>query len=419
MEIARTRYLIAGASHAGLAALHAIHLADADGAVTMIGGDEALPYSPTVLPYVVSGKSDPASVFLRDADYFAARRTDYRRGRRLARLDAARKVAELDDGSALGFDKLLLATGARPKIPPIEGLDAVPFHVLRTLDDAVRLRDGLAAAHHAIVLGAGLIGMHAAEHMHRAGARVTLVELQPQVLPGYFDATAAGMIAQAFEAAGVTVRTGARATRVAAASAGLSMTLDTGESLAGDLLLVGTGASPIMDYLQDQAVACDRGILVDERMRTSAADVWAAGDVAQGPNFYDAARVLNGILPDAVEQGRVAGMAMAGDPGGAAYRGAVPLNTYGFFGRHAICVGSNAEPPGTEVVVRTDEAAGRYLKIVLDGDRLHGIFAIDTPIDAGIMWELMRRRVDLGPLRAQFLAEPRDTARILMSKLWR
>lgn len=414
-----TRYLIAGASHAGLAALHAIRLADAEGTVTMIGGDEALPYSPTVLPYVVSGKSDPQRVFLRDEAYFSDNRADYRRGRRLARLDALHRIAELDDGSALQFDKLLLATGARPLIPAIPGLGTVPFHVLRTLDDALRLKSGLAGARRAVVLGAGLIGMHAAENMRRAGAAVTLVELQRQVLPGYFDETAAAMIARAFEAAGVDVRTGARVMSVAPAAAGFALGLENGESLEGDLLLVGAGVTPVMDYLQDAAVARDRGILVDDRMRTSASDIWAAGDVAQGPDFYDTAPVLNGILPDAVEQGRVAGMAMAGDPAAASYRGAVPLNTYGFFGRHAICVGSNAAPPAADVVMRVDAAAEQYLKMILDGDRLHGIFAINTPIDAGIMWELIRRRTDLGPVREQFLAAPRDTARVLMSRLWR
>ena len=99
----QTDYLIAGASHAALAALQAIRMADGERTLTVIGKDEALPYSPTVLPYVVSGRSDPERVFLRDEGYFARQHSDFRRGRRLARLDPARKIAELDDGSTLGF----------------------------------------------------------------------------------------------------------------------------------------------------------------------------------------------------------------------------------------------------------------------------------------------------------------------------
>lgn len=415
----QTDYLIAGASHAALSALHAIRMADGERTLTVIGKDEALPYSPTVLPYVVSGRSDPQRVFLRDEAYFARQRSDFRRGRRLARLDPARKIAELDDGSTLTFGKLLLATGARPLIPDVRGLAGVPYHVLRTLDDAVRLRGALAGAQHAVVLGAGLVGLHAAENLRHGGARVTVIELQSQILPGYFDAEAAAIIACAFEGAGVEIRTGVRVTAVAAAPRGFTITLDDGESLAGDLLLVGAGVTPVMDYLNDSAIARDRGILVDASMRTSAGDIWAAGDVAQAPSFYDAQLVLNGILPDAVEQGRIAGMAMAGDPACQGYRGAVPLNTYSYFGRHAVSVGSNVAPPTAKVVITGDAAVERYLKVIIDQGRLHGIFAINTPLDAGILWELVRRRTDLGPVEDQFVAQPRQTARLLMSRLWR
>lgn len=415
-----THYLIAGASHAALAAMHAIRMTDNDAALTVVGADDTLPYSPTVLPYVVSGRSDPSGVFLRDEAYFTGIRAEYRRGRRLAKLDAGGKVATLDDGGSIRFEKLLLATGARPAMPAVAGLDTVRYHVLRTLDDALRLKSGLAAGtRHALVLGAGLIGLHAAENMRRAGARVTVIELQPQVLPGYFDETAAAMIARVFAGAGVEIRTATRVMQAEPRAEGVALRFDGDESLAGDLLLVSTGVAPVMDYLGDSPIARDRGILVDARMHTSADDVWAAGDVAQAAGFYDPQPVLNGILPDAVEQGRIAGMAMAADPAVADYRGAVPLNTYGYFGRHAVSVGSNEAPESAEVVVRHDDAAERYLKIILDGGRLHGIFAINTPLDAGILWELVRRRTDLTPFRERFLAEPRATGRLLMSHLWR
>jgi phenylglyoxylate dehydrogenase epsilon subunit len=415
----QTDYLIAGASHAALAALHAIRLADVDRTVTVIGKDASLPYSPTVLPYVVSGRSDPARVFLKDDAYFSGQRTDFRKGRHLARLDPAAKIAELDDGQMLKFGKLLLATGARPVIPDVRGLDGVPYHVLRTLDDAQRLRGALASTRHAIVLGAGLIGLHAAENLRHGGARVTVVELQPQILAGYFDATAAAIIASAFTQEGVEIRTGRRLMEVSPAVQGFTVGLDNGESLSGDLLLIGAGVEPVMEYLQDSSIARDRGILVDDTMRTSVSDIWAAGDVAQAPGFYDARPVLNGILPDAVEQGRIAGMAMAEDPALQAYRGAVPLNTYTYFGRHAVSVGSNLAPPAAKSVIKADAGADRYLKIILDEGRLHGIFAINTPLDAGILWELVRRRTDLSAIEDQFVAQPRETARLLMSRLWR
>ena len=412
-------YLIAGASHAALAAAQAIRLHDEAGSVTVIAREQVLPYSPTVLPYVVSGRSDPERVSLCDADHFGRARIGLRRGSGVAGLDAAAHRIALEDGTELHFGKLLLATGARPVIPPIRGLESVPYHVLRTLDDAVHLRASLGRARRAIVVGGGLVGLHAAENLCKAGVAVTVVELKEQLLPGYFDATASALITRAFERAGVCIRTRVSVTAAVRAGEAIVLRLADDSELTADLLVVGAGVAPVMDYLDGAAVAVDRGILVDATMRTSAADVWAAGDVAQAPGFYDAKPVLNGILPDAVEQGRIAGMAMAGDPALAGYRGAVPLNTFGYFGRYAVSVGSNDEPAGAEVVVRTAPEREHYLKIILSEGCLHGIFAINVLLDAGVLWELIRRRTDLRPVREQFLAAPRETARILMSRLWR
>jgi phenylglyoxylate dehydrogenase epsilon subunit len=414
-----THYLIAGASHAALSALEAIRMADADRELTLVAKDDCLPYSPTVLPYVVSGHARPERIFLQDERYFERTRTAYLRGRSVTRVDTETHVARLSDGTELKYEKLLLATGARPAVPPIPGLERVPMHVLHTLDDALELRERLPSARRAIVLGGGLIGMHAAENLRQGGADVTLIEIQPQVLPAYFDADAAAIIARTFVNAGVDVLVDTRVRSVAPRDGGLTLQLAGGESLQGDLLVIGTGVTPVMDYLEGTPVATDRGILVDDTMRTNVSDVWAAGDVAQARGFYTSTPVLNGILPYAVEQGRIAGMAMAEDPALETYRGGVPLNTYSFWGRHAMAVGTNAAPARAEVVKRLDEEHERYLKIILEGNRLHGIFGVNEMFDAGVMWELILRRVDLGPVRERFLTHPNEAARAVMSRTWR
>lgn len=417
----RTHYLIVGASHAALAALHAIRMVDTERGITVVGKDDGLPYSPTVLPYVVSGRADAQRVVLRDSDYFRRHGVDYLSGSELAGIAPERNVARLANGEELNYAKLLLATGARPVLPPIDGLQDVSFHVLRTLDDALELRRALPSARQAVVLGAGLIGMHAAENFAEAGASVTIVEMQSQVLPGYFDAEAGELIRQAFASHGVCILAGSRVVRARRDGAGCMLTLAGGHELAADLLLIGTGVRPVTDYLQGAGVELDRGILVDEAMRTNVANIWAAGDVAQARGFYDGERIINGILPDAVEQGRVAGQTMAEDPGLKPYAGGVPLNTYNFFGQTALSVGVDRLPDGAacEEFKRLDRDRGRYLKIVLSGDRLVGIFAVNVPFDAGIMWELILRRIDLSPIKDRFLERPQETARLLMSKTWR
>ena len=194
----QTKYLVVGSSHAALEAVTAIRMHDPEGSLTLLTRDPHLPYSPTVLPYVVSGRSAPDAIFLRDEKFFARQKVQLKRGTALKALHAERNAAELADGSEIAYEKILLATGAAPAIPPIPGLDQVAYHVLRTLDDATKLNAAIRNSKQAVVLGAGLVGMHAAENLVKAGASVTIVEMAKQLTDGYFDAIAAGLIEKAF-----------------------------------------------------------------------------------------------------------------------------------------------------------------------------------------------------------------------------
>jgi len=416
-----TKYLVVGSSHAALEAVQAIRMHDADGSLTLLTRDTHLPYSPTVLPYVVSGRSAPENVILRDEAWFGTQKVAYVRGRAVISLHVERNLAELDDGSEIAYEKLLLATGASPAIPPIPGIDSVRYHVLRTLDDATGLHVAMKQAKQAVVLGAGLVGMHAAENLVKAGVPVTIVEMAKQLTDGYFDATAAGLIEKAFTDNGARIMTGSRVVKLEPSAIGARLTLESGATLEADLLLVATGVRANMDFLNGSGalIAHDRGVLVDDGMQTSVANVWAAGDVAQARGFFSEQKMMNAILPDAAEQGRIAGQAMAGDPGLRRYPGGIPLNTYHFFGRHAISVGSSKVPEGGEVVTRYDEASGRYLKAIFLDGRLRGIYGVNEFFDGGVMCQLILRGIDLAPVRERFLAEPMKVGRELMSKLWR
>ena len=418
----RTHYLIVGASHAALSALHAIRLHDSEQEITLLTRDDSLPYSPTVLPYVVSGRSAPERVFLRDEGYFAQHKVNYLRGAKVQKVDAGASAVELADGNKIEFDKLLLATGAAPMLPPIPGLAGLKHHVLRTLADAIALREALPRIKRALVLGGGLIGMHAAENLAKGGVAVSVVEMQPHELAGYFDPEASSMIEKAFAAKGVRLFLDASVASFAAQGGGCRAKLADGTELDADLLLVATGVAPVTDFLAGSGVETERGVLVDEHMRTNIANIWAAGDVAQARGFFTRERIINGILPDAVDQGRIAGMAMAEDPGTKSYAGGVPLNTYSFFGQQAVSVGVHEtalEPSGVEVKKQVDAEENRYLKIVLKDGKLAGIFGVNSAFDPGIMWELILRAIDLGEEKLAFLRSPQQTARALMSRNWR
>jgi phenylglyoxylate dehydrogenase epsilon subunit len=307
-------------------------------------------------------------------------------------------------------------------LPPISGLKDAPYHVLRTLDDAVGLHRAAQKAKSVIVLGAGLIGMHAAENLAKRGRKVTVVEAMPHVLPGYFDEQAAGLVQRVFSEAGIKIITGSAVTHARGSNGGCLVSLESGEDLSADLLMVATGVKSNIDYLAESGIGVDEGILVDEMMRTNAEGIWAAGDVAQAQSFFGEGKRINAILPNAVEQGRIAGMDMVGDPAVKPFQGGLPMNTYRFMGNNAFSVGMSQIPEGDEgydVEQVSLPKRLQYQKLIFKEGRLVGATGINTNMDPGIMLQLIGRKVDLEEVKAQFIASPVDTGRILMSRLWR
>jgi phenylglyoxylate dehydrogenase epsilon subunit len=417
-----TNYLIVGSSHAGLAAADAIRMQDKEGPLTLVSQENSPPYSPTILPYVVSGRIDPAKVFLRDAAALDRLGVLFMKGSRVTGVNTAERTVTLTTGDSLKYEKALLATGAEPKAPPIPGLQETPFYVLRTLEDAVKLREAVKGVRTALVLGAGLIGMHAAENLARSGIKVIVVEALSQVLPGYFDEEAAKMIERVFSAQGVDTVTGVRVLGVAWSNGTASISLSSGKALSVDLVLVATGVKPRVHFLQGSGVKIDQGILVDERMRTSTAGIWAAGDVAQARDFFDPAKRISATLPNAVDQGRIAGMDMAGDPATKDFTGSIGLNTYKFFGHRAFAAGMSGMSR-TDANFEVDQillpSSFKYQKLVFQDNCLVGALGVNSDLDPGVMVQLIRRRINLEEVKGKFAAAPVEMSRILMSRIWR
>ncbi|MGA8154648.1 MAG: FAD-dependent oxidoreductase [Rhodoplanes sp.] len=413
-----SKHLIVGSSHAALEAATAIRFLDTEGSVTLLTRDARLPYSPTILPYVVSGRSEPNNVILRDETWFRDNAINFVPRATVIAIDPSQSSLRLDSNETWTYERLLIATGAAPVLPPVHGLADFAFHVLRSMDDAIDLRAAIGAAKSAIVLGAGLIGMHAAENMAKAGIAVTVVELEKHVLSAYFEPRASKIIEDVFARNGVRMLTGRTIVGVDGAGDRCFAALDDGRKIVADLLLVCVGAKPNVKFLDESGIEINSGIVVDDRMRTNLPNIWAAGDVAEAGSLWGG-KVVNGILPNAVEQGRIAGLDMADDSALVPFPGAVPLNTYSFFGQQAVSVGRGEAGVDCEIAESVDDEKSIYRRIVLRDDQLVGIATINNFVDAGIMWQLIRRRVDLSAVKAAFVAAPRTTGRQLMSQLWR
>ncbi len=415
-------YLIVGCSHAGLSALEAIRQKDEDGLITILSAEHTLPYSPTILPYVISGEKRVDEISLRDESYFKTLNAVFKPGHIVTKVDPVQKQVTLNTGDILGYDKLLLATGADAAVPPFSGIESVSHHVVRTLEDATQLRRSIENSTSAIVIGAALIAMHTAENLAQAGLKVTMVVRRQVSLFAYFDGDAARMIEGIFSENGVVIETGSGVEKVASSKDGCEVVLESGRILSADLLLLATGVRPRTDYLKGANIDIQQGILVNETMRTSVGDIWAAGDVAQAPGFFDPGKTVNATLPNASVQGRIAGMDMAADPALKPYPGSSGLNTFHFFGHHGFSLGlATISKSSGDIEVNTIylPSSKQYQKLVFQNNRLAGVSAINAELDPGILRELIQRKIDLSDVKEQFTTDPLNTGRLLMTKRWR
>ncbi len=421
----KTEYLIIGSSHAGLAAADEIRMNDDAGSLAMVTMEDLLPYSPTVLPYIISRKVLVPQIYLRDAEYFKTQRIDFVKGKAVTRVDPETRAVMLSDGSRISYEKLLVASGAEPTIPRVENLVKVPFLKLRTMADALHHLDVIPKARSAIVMGTGLVGMHAAENFVHRGMHVDVIRARarknPRIMPNYFDEEFSGMIQKVFESHDVNFYLTDHAVRVAYEGEEFTATLSSGKALRAGMLLVCTGIKPRTEFLSHSSVKVDEGILVDRKMRTSVDHIWAAGDVAQAEDFFGPSKILNAILPDAVLQGKIAGADMSGGRLDSDYVGGISMNTFNFFGNRAFSIGVNDSENGKgyRIEKTISPSANVYQKMVFQGNVLVGMTAVNSNLDPGIIMNLIKGRVDLEEGCPEFVGNPFNVSRRLMWKLWR
>lgn len=386
------RYLILGNSAAGVAAARSIRRADPAGEITIVG-DELYPYYARVLiSYYLGGLVTRDRLWLAGEEWYRRQRVQLIAGRRAVAVDVGSRRVRLDDGRELPYDRLLVATGASPQQIDVPGSNLAGVFTLRTVDDAAAIRKFARPGGRALVVGGGMVGLKAAEGLHARGLEVRLVVSSGRILSQAMDGTGAELVRRAIVAAGFTVHLEEDVVALEGRERVAAAVLRSGAAVPADVLVVGKGVQPNVDFLQGSGIEVDRGILVDDYLATSVPDIYAAGDVAQA---YDRAwqnRRLNAIWGNAVEQGRLAGLNMAGHR--TAYCGGIGRNSMVVNGLGVIS-GGIVNPPeaGYEVVTRLDEKRSCYRKAVLRGRRLVGMVAVGPPDGAGGFQTLIGREV--------------------------
>jgi nitrite reductase (NADH) large subunit len=386
------RYVIVGNGVAGVTAAQGIVRADPAAEVDVFGAERWPYYRRPRLWEFLAGEIEQEALYFRPPEWYAAKGIEVHLGVRVTGLDPAGHRLRLADGSSIGYDRLLLATGARPFVPPFAGADAAGqdgVFTLRTLDDARAMKAYVNGIGSAVVIGCGLLGLETARALLSLGLEVTVLESAPHLLPRQLDAEGAQVLQARLEAMGLRYLTGAETEAIVGNGRVMGVRLKDGCLVEGQLVLISTGIRSRVELAREAGLEVDRGLTVDERLRTSAADVYAAGDVAQFEG------IVYGIIPAATEQARVAAANMVADPstgpstgsgrssghgGSAIYSGTVPATTLKIVGIDLTCLG-DATAAGDEFVVlrQVDPATGVYRRLALrDGKIVGAILLGDT-----------------------------------------
>jgi len=387
------RYIIVGNSAGAISAARELRKVEESGSLLMLSEEPHAAYSrPLIAKHVSEGK-DIAAMQIVPHEFYGNSGIELRLSTRAASLDAAAHTLQLAEGSVVGWDRLLLATGSTPIIPPIPGNSRSGVYTFATYDDAKAVASHLPAVRHAVVIGGGFIGLSAADALLKRGIAVTIVEMQPRILSQMLDAAASCIVEDAAAASGAVVMTGRRVTSIdddkGPGTSVTSVVLDDGTRIPCEMVVLAVGVRPRTE-LASRNLSVGRGIIVDEQMQTSCADVFACGDACQSRDFVRGVSNVMAVWPNAVTGGAVAGANMAGLS--RAYEGGTTLNALPYFGLSIASAGVVEDDSATTDVVVAG-GKGSYRKVILRNGVVIGmVFAGDTG-RCGLIHMLMKRKV--------------------------
>ncbi len=400
-------YVIIGNSVAAVGAIRSIRSIDQQGNITVISRERHSAYGRPLISYLLGGViTDKRMSYLPD-DFYEKNRINLLLNSEVVSVDGKKCMVKLAAGDTVNYDRLLIATGGDPFVPPIEGLAGKEkIFTFTTWDDAAKLKGIADDIRHAVVIGGGLIGLKAAEGLHLLGKKVTIIELADRILSAAFDRPAGRIVAKKMKANGIDVITEDTVVSIEGDGPDISgVVLKSGDFIPCDTVIVAIGVRPAAGFLKGSHIEVNRGIVVDDRMETTLKGVFAAGDVAEARDFFTSVRNPMPIWPDAYIQGDIAGTSMAGSK--KEYAGGLAMNSIEFFKVSTISMGITniSNPDEYEVLTYQDMETYNYRKIVLQGTRLVGAVLVGNVERAGIFAGLIREKVDVTTLKEHLLSQ--------------
>ncbi len=399
------QHIIVGAGPAGVVAAETLRITDPGADITIIGDEPEPPYSRMAIPYFLSDKIDESGSYLRDTgQHFEALNIELLQ-QRVDGIDSENKRVILQDGSARNYDKLLIATGSHPVNPPIPGLDLPQVHSCWTLEDARNIIRLAQSGSNVVLIGAGFIGCIVLEALVKRGVNLTVVETGSRMVPRMLDDKAGGLLETWCKSKGVDVHTSCSVASVSTSGdERVEVSLSDGSKLEATLVITATGVKANTDLLEATDIETDFGVLVNRRMQSSNADVYAAGDVAQGVDFSTATQQVQAIQPTATDHGRIAALNMAGAV--IEHQGTLNMNVLDTLGLVSCSFGLWMGVEGGDQAEAYNPDEFQYINLQFDGNYLVGASCVGKTQHIGVLRGLIESRIDLRQWKLRLMQTP-------------
>lgn len=393
------RIAIIGNGICGISAARTI-LEDAPNKKISIFTDEEYHYYPRPrLMQLLSEKTDVSRLFPYGEEWFKERNIEVSLGKKVRAISSSSKELILEDSSKHAYDRLLLAVGSSASIPPMEGVTTEGIFTLRTIKDALRIREYSRGKKKAAVIGGGLLGLETARALSALGLKVTVVEVATRLLPRQLDEEGAQILKTQVEKLGIEVVLGATCKQIL--SEGTKKCLFSKEigKLEADLFIISAGIRPNIEVARESAINTDRGIIADKNLRTSESEIFAAGDCAEFNG------IVYGIIPAAIEQGKVAASNMIGKD--IEYKGTLFEVTLKVAGIDLTSIGivNPEREEGCEEVKLKDAPKGIYKKIVIKDGKIIGAIILGEKRGISELARLINEKVDVAKNKDVLLAD--------------
>ncbi len=392
------KYVIIGNSAAAIGCVDGIRQVDKTGEITIISNEKHHTYSRPLISYLLQGKTDIEKMKYRPNSYYNDNNVKTVFDKEVTQIDKDSKQVILNDNSKISFDKLLVATGSSPFVPPMSGLERVENKfTFMTIDDEIAIEKVISQESKVLIIGAGLIGLKCAEGLNKKVKSITVVDLAKRILPSILDETGSDMIKNHIEKNGIEFILEDSILEFESHTA----TLKSGKQIPFDIVVIAVGVRPNIKLISDIGGEVGRGIKTDTYQQTNIENVYSAGDCTESFDITSNEQKVLALLPNAYMQGECAGINMAGDSidDKKEYVNAIPMNAIGFFGLHIITAGNY---DGDEYVVKTDNS---YKKLITKDNLLKGYILIGSVERAGIYTSIIRERTLLDTIDFELIKD--------------